>query len=175
MALRNELSRIDSLAMRASFFCDIRPGTTINTTARMGIATKGPAINQKITKNSKKNGKSANAVAVLEVIRSRTCSSSLICEINEPVDLGRTLLRKRMAWPNTKSDTRRSARLPSMSVMRTRVRRIIKSNTSASTTPPNSTYKVGIDSAGITRSYTCIENSTPASPSTLVTSDANIT
>jgi hypothetical protein len=68
-----------------------------------------------------------------------------------------------------------SARLPSMSVIRTRVMRMMKSNTSASMTPPNNTYRVGIDSAGMTRSYTCMENSTPASPSTLVTSEASMT
>ncbi|MNF16072.1 hypothetical protein D3C77_736820 [compost metagenome] len=52
---------------------------------------------------------------------------------------------------------------------------MLKSNTSASTTPPNSTYSVGRDSAGITRSYTCMENSTPARASTLATSEATIT
>ena len=46
MALRNELSRIDWLASRASFFCASNPGTTSTSSAPKGTATNGPPMNQ---------------------------------------------------------------------------------------------------------------------------------
>ena len=69
-----------------------------------------------------------------------------------PVERGRAPCRTRSAWPNTRSEMRRSARLPSRSVMRMRASRITQANSTDSSTPPNSTYSVGIDWAGTTRS-----------------------
>ncbi|MNH28643.1 hypothetical protein D3C79_888280 [compost metagenome] len=37
-------------------------------------------------RNKKKNGRSARVLTVVDVINSRTCSSSRICEMKEPVD-----------------------------------------------------------------------------------------
>ncbi|MNY63600.1 hypothetical protein D3C86_2005800 [compost metagenome] len=61
--------------------------------------TSTPPISQNTNRNSRKNGRSASAVAVLEVIRSRIDSSSRSCEMNDPVDFGRTELRRRRACP----------------------------------------------------------------------------
>ena len=56
-----------------------------------------PPMSQKITRNMKKNGKSAIALIVVEVTNSRTPSNSRICEIKEPVERERSLFRMRKA------------------------------------------------------------------------------
>ena len=53
-----------------------RLGTSSSTKAASGTHTSGPAMNQKTTQNSRKNGRSATAVTVVEVSMSRTGSSS---------------------------------------------------------------------------------------------------
>ncbi|SSQ03497.1 Uncharacterised protein [Acinetobacter baumannii] len=128
----------------------------------------------KITKNRKKNGKSAIALIVVEVTSSRTPSSSRIWEIKLPVDFERSLFLILKAWPNTRSDTRKSARLPIISDKYTRETRKVNSKRAAISTPPAKTHKVGIDWEGTTRSYTCIEKIMVASASTLAISEANI-
>ncbi|MCY1369995.1 hypothetical protein D9M69_570640 [compost metagenome] len=120
-------------------------------------------MNQNSTQNTKKNGRSATAATVVDVSISRTGSSSRSCEMKVPVARGRAEPRTRSAWPNTRSEMRRSARLPTTSVMRMRAPRMTQLNAIDSSTPPNSTCSVGSDCAGTTRSYTCIENSVPAS------------
>ncbi|MNL83239.1 hypothetical protein D3C87_2108370 [compost metagenome] len=76
---------------------------------------------------------------VEEVTISRICSSSRSCEIKLPVERGIALLRRRSAWPNTRSDTRRSARFPSKSIMCPRAMRSTKPNSVAISTPIVST------------------------------------
>ena len=92
-----------------------------------------------IKQNKIKKGISANADTVVEVINSLTCSSSLICEMNVPVERGLAEFRSLNAWPKTRSDTRISARLPSKSEILTRILRITKSKIIAITTPINKT------------------------------------
>jgi len=99
MALRSDDSRIEALASAARRRCASSPGMTMASSATSGMKTSTPPISQNTSRNSRKNGRSANAVAVLEVIRSRIDSSSRSCEMNEPVDFGRAELRRRSAWP----------------------------------------------------------------------------
>ncbi|MNT67020.1 hypothetical protein D3C72_2051320 [compost metagenome] len=99
MALRSADSRIEALANRARRRCASNPGNTMASSATSGMNTSTPPISQNTNRNSRKNGRSASTVAVLDVIRSRIDSSSRNCEMNEPVDFGRTELRRRRAWP----------------------------------------------------------------------------
>ncbi|MNN45729.1 hypothetical protein D3C81_1600760 [compost metagenome] len=102
--------------------------------------------------NSRKNGRSEIAAIVVEVISSRTDSSSRIWAIKEPVDFERAPFLMRRAWANTRSEIRRSARFPITSEMCTRSIRITNSKVMASITPPNSTHRVASDWDGTTRS-----------------------
>ncbi len=152
IALRSDASRMPACASARSRGCASRLGINSSTNAASGTSTSHCPMNQNTTQNSTKNGRSATAAMVVEVSMSRTGSSSRICEMKLPVERGRALLRTRSAWPNTRSEMRRSARLPSTSVMRMRALRITQAKAIDSSTPPNSTYSVGIDCAGITRS-----------------------
>ncbi|MNG75675.1 hypothetical protein D3C78_1340190 [compost metagenome] len=152
VALRTADSRIPSLERRAKGRWINRPGINNRGKASSTTYTSGPPIIHRIKVNSRKKGKSASALSVVEVIRSRTDSSSLICEIKEPVDLERALFLMRKAWPKTRSEIRRSARFPIISEIFTRTMRMENSNRMASITPPKSTHKVGTDCAGTTRS-----------------------
>jgi hypothetical protein len=125
---------------------------TSNGTAASATNASGPATSQSTTRNNRKNGKSATAEMVVEVSSSRTCSTSRTWAMKEPVDLERASVRRRSAWPNTTSDTLRSARLPITSEICVRDTRSMNSKTTASITPPNSTHSVGSDCAGTTRS-----------------------
>jgi len=91
MALRIAPSRIPSLASLAKGFCANRPGIIIKGTITNITQNKLPPISQKIPRNKKKKGKSEMAEIVVEVTKSRTPSSSRICEIKLPVDLERSL------------------------------------------------------------------------------------
>ena len=173
-ALRTADSRIPSLASFASGFWISNPGISNSGSASSTTNTSGPPIIHKITVNSRKNGKSEITLMVVEVISSRTDSSSRICEIKEPVDLERAPFLMRSARPKTRSEIRKSARLPTTSEIWTRTMRITNSKVIASITPANSTHSVGIDCDGTTRSYTCMENSIPASASTLAIIDASM-
>ena len=135
---------------------------------------KLPPINQKIPKNKRKNGRSANAVIVVDVTNSRTPSSSRICEINVPVDFERSLFLMRSACPKTRSEIRKSARLPIISDKTKREYFSANSKIAAINTPPANTHKVGIDCAGITRSYTFIEKTMVANAKIFANIEANI-
>ena len=87
------------------------------------------------TTNSKKKGRSTIVEMVDEVTISRICSSSRSWEIKLPVERGIALLRSRSAWPNTRSETRISERLPSRSIMCPRATRSTKPNRVAISTP----------------------------------------
>ena len=91
------------------------------------------------TTNSKKKGRSTMVEMVEEVTISRICSSSRSWEIKLPVERGMALLRRRRAWPKTRSETRRSERLPSRSMMCPRATRSTKPNSVAISTPMVST------------------------------------
>ncbi|MOA13579.1 hypothetical protein D3C78_1336390 [compost metagenome] len=112
IALRIADSRMPSRDSRASGFCASRPGISSSGSTASGTSAITPPIDQSTTRNSRKNGRSASEPIVVEVISSRTCSISRSWAMKEPVDFDTASLRRRSAWPNTRSEMRRSARLP---------------------------------------------------------------
>ena len=111
---------------------------------------------------------------VVDVISSRTDSSSRIWAMNDPVDLERAPFLIRSACAKTRSEIRKSARLPTTSEMCTRSMRMMNSKTMAIITPPNRTHSVASDCEGTTLSYTCMEKTMPERARTLATSATSI-
>ncbi len=174
VALRIADSRSPSLESFPSGRCTSRPGMSSSGTASSTTSTSGPPIIHRMKTNSRKNGRSDIAAMVVEVISSRTDSSSRIWAINDPVDFDRAPFLIRRAWANTRSEIRRSARFPTTSEICTLSMRMMNSNTMAIITPPNSTHSVASDWDGTTLSYTCMEKTMPESASTLATSATSI-